>query len=47
MRMYIDFHTLNANMHMDQYLIPLIDDLLNQLHGSHMFSKINLHAGYY
>ena len=46
MRMCIDFRTLNANLHVDQYPIQHIDDLLNQLHGGYVFLKIDLHAGY-
>ena len=47
MRMCIDFRTLNANMCVDWYPIPYIDNLLDQLHGTYMFSKIYLRAGYY
>ena len=47
MHMCIDFRTLNANTHVDWYPIPLIDDLLNQLHDSYVFLKIGLHAGYH
>ena len=47
MRMCIEFHALNANMHVDWYPIPCINDLLNWLHGAPMFLKIDLHAGYH
>ena len=47
MHMCIDFPTLNANTHVDWYPIPYIDDLLNQLNGARVFSKIDLHAGYH
>ena len=47
MHMCIDFHTLNANICMDWYLIPGIDNLLDQLHSVHVFSKIDLHADYH
>ena len=47
MHMCIDFCTLNANMCMDLYPIPHIDDLLNQLHGACVFLKIDLCAGYH
>ena len=41
MHMYIDFYTLNANTHVDWYLRPQIDDLLNRSHGVHVFFKID------
>ena len=41
-----DFCTLNANMHVDWYPIPYIDNLLDWLHGAHVFSKIALCIGY-
>ena len=47
MRMCINFHILNANTHVDQYSIPCIDDVFDQIHGAHVFSKIDLHAGYH
>ena len=47
MHMCIDFCTLDENTHVDWYPILRIDDLLDQLHSAHMFSKINLRAGYY
>ena len=47
MHMCIDFHTLNANMHVDWYPIPCIDNLLDRLYGACIFLKIDLHAGYH
>ena len=47
MNMCIDFHTLNAKTRVDWYPIPHIDNLLNQLHGVHMFSNIDVYAGYH
>ena len=40
-----DLHTLNANINVDQYPIPHINDLLNWLHGIYMVLKIDICAG--
>ena len=45
--MCIDFYTLNANMCVDLYPTLHINDMLTQLHGVHVLSKIDLYAGYH
>ena len=47
MRMCIDFRSLNANTILDRYPIPRIDDILDRLHGSIVYSKIDVRAGYH
>ena len=47
MHMCIDFRTLNVNTHVDWYPIPWMTDLLDQLHGVCVLSKIYLHAIYH
>jgi hypothetical protein len=44
MRMCIDYWELKKVMIKNKYLLPRIDDLLDQLQGASVFSKINLHA---
>ena len=47
MRMCIDYRELNKVMTKNQYPLPRIDDLLDQLQGVRVFSKVDLHSGYH
>jgi hypothetical protein len=47
LRMCIDCHALNKIMIKNNYLMPHIDDMLDQFNGAKYFSKIDLKLGYY
>jgi hypothetical protein len=46
-RTYVYYHAINNIMVKYRHLIPKVDDILDELHGSCVFSKINLKNGYY
>ena len=42
LRMCVDYRLLNANTKLDQFPMPRVDDILDSLSGSTVFSKIDL-----
>ena len=46
-RIYIDYRELNKFKVKNKYAYPRIDDLINQLKGVSVFSKIDLRFGYH
>ena len=47
LRLVVDYRGLNAQTQPDKFPLPLIDVVLDKMHGAKVFSRLDLRNGFY